>query len=298
MGQIKWYKRDPERALKGMFGLNLEERGAYNTVLDLIYLRDGNLPDDDRFIAGYLGVDVRVWRRIKTRLIGLDKLFVKDGLLRDEVADAVVDEALRRVGAARDAGNASAAKRARKSNAENQENKDVGATGVEAGDATGVSTNKSKREKKREPGGSLPPTPQHTRASDWPDLPEWLPVEPWNAFVAMRKRKGGMPTARAVELMLGKLERWMTTGQDPGAILDQSTEHGWTGIFELKDDRNGRTRSAAPSGNSGDEFSRAARRWANLGDAEELAPDPDGRAVQPGEGHRQGALALPQAGER
>ena len=251
MGQIKWYKRDPERALKGMFGLNLEERGAYNTVLDLIYLRDGNLPDDDRFIAGYLSVDVRVWRRIKTRLIGLDKLFVKDGLLRDEVADVVVDEALRRVRAARDAGNASAAKRAGKSDATKPENNDLDATGVEAGDGTGVPTNKNKKEKKIEPDGSIPPTPQHTTMSDWPDLPEWLPVEPWNAFIKMRNRKSGMPTARAVELMLGKLERWRASGQDPGAVLDQSTEAQWTGIFELKDDRRG---TGNRTGQSADDY--------------------------------------------
>ena len=39
MGTLKWYKRDPDAALSGMFELTLEERGAYNTILDLIYSR-------------------------------------------------------------------------------------------------------------------------------------------------------------------------------------------------------------------------------------------------------------------
>lgn len=297
MGQIKWYKRNPEQALNGMMGLSLDERGAYNTVLDLIYHRDGKLPDDDRFLAGYMSVDVRVWRRIKTRLIGLGKLSVVDGVLRDDVADVVLAEALRRLTAAQDAGNASAAKRAAKSGHGKHENNDLGSTGVEAGDATGVPTNKNKKKKEIEPDGSIPPTPQHTTMSDWPEIPDWVPVEPWNAFIKMRNRKSGMPTARAIELILGKLERWRASGQDPGAVLDQSTEAQWTGIFELKDDRRGTGNgSAASPHNSGDGFSRAIDRRAYAGDAEGLADEPDRSAVRAGEGHSQGALALPAGG--
>jgi uncharacterized protein YdaU (DUF1376 family) len=292
MGQIKWYKRDPEQALNGMMGLSLDERGAYNTVLDLIYHRDGKLPDDDRFLAGYMGVDVRVWRRIKTRLIGLGKLSIIDGMVRDDVADVVVAEALRRLTVAQDAGNISAAKRAAKSGHEKQENKGLDETGVEADAATGAPTNKNKKE--IEPDGSIPPTPQHTTMSDWPDLPDWLPVEPWNAFVKMRNRKSGMPTARAVELMLRKLERWRASGQDPGAVLDQSTEAQWTGIFELKDDNRGTgNRSGQSAGNSGDGLVVALRRRLDAHDAEGPAADPERRAVRAGESHSQGALALP-----
>lgn len=131
MGQLKWYKRDPDAALSGMMGLSLEERGAYNTVLDLIYTRDGNLPDDDRFVAGWLGVDVRVWRRIKTRLVALEKLYLEGGFLRNKRADVEVDAALSRVGSARDAGKASAISKQRKSKSKTQENNDIASTVVE-----------------------------------------------------------------------------------------------------------------------------------------------------------------------
>lgn len=95
-----WYKRDPEAALDGMRELTLEERGAYNTVLDLIYMRKNRLPDDERFIAGWLGVDVRVWRRLRARLVGTlvdgaveegKKLYVKDGCIRNMKADIVIN---------------------------------------------------------------------------------------------------------------------------------------------------------------------------------------------------------------
>jgi hypothetical protein len=102
--QMKWYKRDPAVALDGMSVLSLEERGAYNTILDLIYARDGAVDDDPRFIAGWLRCDVRVWNRIRRRLIALDKLYVRDGSLRNRKADVVVDEALRRADRRAEAG--------------------------------------------------------------------------------------------------------------------------------------------------------------------------------------------------
>ena len=51
MGSIKWYKRDPRAALIGMMEMSLAERGAYTTVLDLIYVYDGALPDNAEMIA-------------------------------------------------------------------------------------------------------------------------------------------------------------------------------------------------------------------------------------------------------
>lgn len=111
VGQIKWYKRDPTAALEGFFELTLEERGAYGTILDLIYAKDGNLPDDDKFVAGWMRVDVRVWRRLKQRLIDLGKLRIEAGTIRNKRADVEVESALSRVENARQAGRISAAQR-------------------------------------------------------------------------------------------------------------------------------------------------------------------------------------------
>lgn len=85
--------------------LNLEERGAYTTVLDLIYSKADELVDDDRFIAGWCGCDVRVWRRIKARLIALGKLHIDNGMLRNFRATSGVEEGLSRIGSARNAAN-------------------------------------------------------------------------------------------------------------------------------------------------------------------------------------------------
>jgi uncharacterized protein YdaU (DUF1376 family) len=87
MGDIRWYKRDPDAALNGMAELTLEERGAYNTILDLIYSNEGNLPDDDRALARRMKTNVRRWKRIRQRLIDLGKLYIHGGDLHNGRSD-------------------------------------------------------------------------------------------------------------------------------------------------------------------------------------------------------------------
>jgi uncharacterized protein YdaU (DUF1376 family) len=156
--QIRWYKRDPDAALNGMAVLTLEERGAYNTVLDLIYSRDGKVDDDDRFIAGWCRVDVRVWRRIRGRLIELGKLYVDETCLRNERADREVGKALLRVASAIDAGRASAAKREADRNVSNG----LASTDVER--TTQLPTTTSTTTSRQKP--SPTPSPGAARAKD------------------------------------------------------------------------------------------------------------------------------------
>jgi uncharacterized protein YdaU (DUF1376 family) len=87
-----------------MAELDLEERGAYNTVLDLIYATAGDLVDDDRQIAKRLRCDIRVWRRIRNRLIELEKLYVHAGRLRNKRADQEIYAAQHRAISSAEAG--------------------------------------------------------------------------------------------------------------------------------------------------------------------------------------------------
>jgi hypothetical protein len=50
----------------------------------------------------------------------------------------------------------------------------------------------------------------------------------------MRKNLKKPQTDRAAKLVLRKLDALRFHGNDPEAVLDQSTEHCWQGIFELK----------------------------------------------------------------
>jgi uncharacterized protein YdaU (DUF1376 family) len=145
LGKIRWYKRDPDAALSGMMGLTLEERGAYNTVLDLLYSRAGYLPDDDRFICGWLRCDPRIWRRIKQRLVDLKKLVIESGQITNYRATSEITMALHRLEDAAEAGRSSARRRACVS----KENNDIAPTTVEKTDQLTTTTTTSRIIKKR-----------------------------------------------------------------------------------------------------------------------------------------------------
>lgn len=57
--------------------LSLEERGAYNTLLDLMYQRAGPVPDDDRWLAGWMKVSVRKWLAVREVLVREGKIIVR-----------------------------------------------------------------------------------------------------------------------------------------------------------------------------------------------------------------------------
>lgn len=74
MSGLDWHPRYHRAALDGMRSLSLEERGAYNTLLDLIYDRGGPVPDDERWLAGWMGCSVRRWNAIRSALIEAGKI--------------------------------------------------------------------------------------------------------------------------------------------------------------------------------------------------------------------------------
>lgn len=67
-------------------------------------------------------------------------------------------------------------------------------------------------------------------------LPIGLSKEDWRDFCQFR---GSTFTHRAKQLILEKVEALRQSGNDPGAVLRQSIERGWKGVFELKEGQNG-----------------------------------------------------------
>ena len=74
MKRENFYRRDPGLALAGMQGMTLEERGVYNTVLDLLYLTWRPVEDNRGYIAAHCGCAVQRLNPIVSRLIAAGKL--------------------------------------------------------------------------------------------------------------------------------------------------------------------------------------------------------------------------------
>lgn len=82
-----WHRRYHSDALAGMLSLTLEERGAYQTVLDLIYDRGGPIADNERLLAGYMNCSIRKWRTLRAALIEQGKLIASEGTLTNPRAE-------------------------------------------------------------------------------------------------------------------------------------------------------------------------------------------------------------------
>ena len=73
---MKFYKHDPNAWLAGTAQLTLEQRGAYITIIDLLYCNDDVLIDDDQAIARTMNCQVRRWQRLKAELMAMGKIRV------------------------------------------------------------------------------------------------------------------------------------------------------------------------------------------------------------------------------
>lgn len=92
--------------------------------------------------------------------------------------------------------------------------------------------------------------PESVTYSDDPELNDAI-----MEFIRTRKSVGKPMSDRAVTLMLNKLNSLSHDKREQIQILEQSIMQGWTGIYELKDDRNnknkGHPRHVNPNGFAG-----------------------------------------------
>ena len=64
-------------------------------------------------------------------------------------------------------------------------------------------------------------------------LPDWMPLETWQAYLSMRKRIKKPPTDYAVKLLINKLNGFREKGQDVKDILERSITSGWQDLYEI-----------------------------------------------------------------
>jgi uncharacterized protein YdaU (DUF1376 family) len=113
VGELPWYRRFSREMLVDVGGLSLEERGAYFSLLELIHANNGAIDDDDKLIADWLHIDIRIWRkRLRPRLVDqLGKLYKNGPNLRNAGMDKEISEGQKRYRDAVAAGKRSAESR-------------------------------------------------------------------------------------------------------------------------------------------------------------------------------------------
>ena len=76
-----YYKRYPRDFIEGTIGMSFELKMTYSFVLDLIYIQNGELPDDSRYISGLLGCSVKKWNLLRKQLLEIGKIEVSGEFL-------------------------------------------------------------------------------------------------------------------------------------------------------------------------------------------------------------------------
>jgi uncharacterized protein YdaU (DUF1376 family) len=90
---MNWYPHNPDDFRDGTLKLTLEEIGAYQLLIDALHKHEDGLDADDlHLLANVLNSSTRVARRLVASLISHDKLYVKDGKLRNPRTDRDIEK--------------------------------------------------------------------------------------------------------------------------------------------------------------------------------------------------------------
>ena len=80
-----------------------------------------------------------------------------------------------------------------------------------------------------------PPEPKRTTKRDEPfELPDWIPVETWDAFMEVRKKAKAASTDYARRLIVIQLQKFRDEGFDPVAVINTSIRAGWKDVYRPK----------------------------------------------------------------
>lgn len=136
------YTRDARLFYDGVQGMTPELAGVYNTLVDLIYLRDGETERDDRALAGHLHSSTRKIRALTEQLINCGKLEFDGVYLRNKKATLILQKNRFRASSARQSRKKIAEKKA-----DSRKNNDLGGEYVFCGaDSRGGATRTRERD--------------------------------------------------------------------------------------------------------------------------------------------------------
>lgn len=65
-------------------------------------------------------------------------------------------------------------------------------------------------------------------------LPSWVPKEPWDGWIEVRRKNRWPVTTRALNLAVAELEALKAKGHDPAAVIDLATLKGWRSFYPPK----------------------------------------------------------------
>lgn len=213
---MNYYKRHIGDYAKKAGHLSMLEHGAYTLILDAYY---------DRERAPTRAEAIRQARaRTPDELAAVDAVLADFFQLQGDVyVQSRVEEEFAKAEeqARKNEANGKKGGRPRKPKGNRTETQSV------------LCNNRTESEKKPNPLIHQSTTEQEQQQGPRFALPAWLPDSVWQEWHAYRNSRKGW-TRRARELSLAKLAELRADGHDPQAVIHQSIECGWAGLFPVK----------------------------------------------------------------
>lgn len=245
--------------LKKTIGLTMLQDGAYNRMVDLYYNEERPLPLDKTDLYASLRC------RDKSDRDAVDyclrKFFTKedDGFHHDRCDEELAKYADKSAKAAKSAS-------ARWGDAHIERNANAMRTHSDGNAKAMLTNNQEPVTSNQEPikAKSKAKTRGDTPSAYSP--PDWIPPQAWADFVEHRKVGKKAMTPRAMELAVDALDALRRTGSDPGDVLNQSVQNGWTSLFPIK--RIATVTNLSPAGEA---TARNLQRWLENEEAKDAA---------------------------
>lgn len=230
---MNYYEHHLGDYLRDTAHLSMIEDGAYRRLLDVYYVKELPLPHEPRDVYRLVRAGTKPERDAVA--IVLREFFVDtpEGW-RHKRCDAEI---------ARFQDKQAKAKRSADARWEAHRSQSDGNANAHANASTDAMRTHSEGNAPRARPQS-PDTSNQNKEAELPldfALPEWIPTEAWDGYVAMRKKQRKPMTDRARDLKVAELQRFRDEGYDIGAILDKSTANSWTDIYPPKDGGTGPT---------------------------------------------------------
>ena len=197
--------------------LTNEEDLAFRRLLDMYYETESPIPVETQWVARRIRIDVDVIEVL------LNDMFIRseNGWIHPR-CDAEIDEYHRQ--AERNRQNGKRGGRPKTAVKQASENP-VGSDSVSSGEPVVTLTTNHK-----------PLTINHEPIIK--EVPAWFPMDAWQGWVDMRKKRKRPLTERAETRAINKLTALHLAGHDIGELLDRSTINGWLDIYEPKGNTN------------------------------------------------------------
>lgn len=227
---MNYFELYPGDYLRDTAELTLAEHGAFLLLLSAYYATERAIPSDNPTLFRLVRAMTIDEQNAVTRVSELFfPISAVDGLRHNKRADEEIVKARARIESARENGRLGGRPKKPSKNP-------LGSNPLTHPQPNGVPSNKAphtpypilhKEQDQKQKGGKPPALA----------LPDWLPESAWADWHAFRNSRKGW-TQKARELSLRTLTKLYANGHDPTAVIENSIEKGWTGLFEIKSENN------------------------------------------------------------